>query len=166
MEDKKRHSHYSLSHFATNHEFLFLHSKTSFYPPIYLSLQPRNKFIWIPKIVYSRNVVDFATVQKNSAPSSRVAINLILRHLLLPATKYLLLYYQSTLLPKTEPVYDVGNELFVSELDYRRVESKIELYVVQHKRFFWRFSISEPTHMMVSYRHLCGYLADIIRLIT
>ena len=78
-------------------------------------------------IVYSRNVVEFATVTKEFCTFLEECDKLTTKSFVGTTSKLLpLLYYKATLLPKTEPIYDEGNEQFVSELDYRMVESKIE----------------------------------------
>lgn len=87
-------------------------------------------------IVYSRNVVEFATVAKEFCTFLEGCDQLTTKTFVATTSKLLpLLYYKATLLPKTEPIYDEGNEQFVSELDYRMVESKIEDLLGQHNDF-------------------------------
>ncbi|MGE0078853.1 MAG: DUF5063 domain-containing protein [Bacteroidales bacterium] len=87
-------------------------------------------------IVYSRNVVEFATVAKEFCGFLESCEQQQTKSFVATTSKLLpLLYYKATLLPKTEPVYDEGNEQFVSELDYRLIESKIEYLLGQHNDF-------------------------------
>lgn len=88
------------------------------------------------ELVYSRNVVEFATVakefcafleacEKHRAPSFVAACSKILP----------LLYYKTTLLPSTAPIYEEGNEQFVTEYDYKTVEAKVKHILGQHNDF-------------------------------
>lgn len=87
-------------------------------------------------IVYSRNVVEFATVAKEFCSFLENCNQLNPKIFVSTTSKLLpLLYYKATLLPKTEPVYDEGNEQFVSELDYRLLESRIEDILGPHNDF-------------------------------
>ncbi|MGD9976807.1 MAG: DUF5063 domain-containing protein [Bacteroidales bacterium] len=87
-------------------------------------------------IVYSRNVVEFVTVANEFCAFLENCERHNAKTFVAASSKILpLLYYKATLLPATEPVYDEGNEQFVSELDYRLTESKIEYLLGQHNDF-------------------------------
>lgn len=81
----------------------------------------------IKSIVYSRNVVEFATVAKeycafleNSKSNNRKSFLTALQKLL-P-----LLYYKASVIPETEPIYDEGNEKFVTEEYYIDIQNTLK----------------------------------------
>ena len=87
-------------------------------------------------LVYSRNVVEFATVAKeycafleNSSTHSRVSF-ITAAHKLLP-----LLYYKSSTLPDNEPFLDESNEKFVDEDLYNNVLNKLKALFGQFDDF-------------------------------
>jgi len=87
-------------------------------------------------IVYSRNVVEFATVAKeycafleNSHTHSRITF-VTAAHKLLP-----LLYYKTTVLPETEPILDDANEKFVEEDLYNNILNKLKALFGQFDDF-------------------------------
>jgi len=113
-------------------------------------------------IVYSRNVVEFATVAKEFCSFLEGCDQLNTKAFVATSNKLLpLLYYKSTLLPKTEPVYDEGNEQFVSELDYRMVESKIEALLGQHNDFLEIYDKRADANDGQFTASIAEYLADI-----
>lgn len=113
-------------------------------------------------LVYSRNVVEFATVAKEycafvEAPTRHTRETFVhAMQKLLP-----LLYYKASLLPKTEPVYDERNEKFVTEEDYIQVKERILNLLKKHDDFF---EVHPPTNAAdegTSSASLSEYLADI-----
>lgn len=90
----------------------------------------------LKEIVYSKVVVEFATVARvycqfieemgSDKPQEFVATC----QKMLP-----LLYFKTSLLPSTTAVYDGDNEVFVSELDYAQVDSKISKLLGAHNDF-------------------------------
>ncbi len=113
-------------------------------------------------IVYSRNVVEFVTVTKEFCTFLETCDQLKTRAFVTTCNKLLpLLYYKGTLLPSTEPVYDEGNEQFVSEMDYRMVEAKIETLLGLHNDFLEihdKRADANDGHFTAS---IAEYLADI-----
>lgn len=77
-------------------------------------------------IVYSRNVVEFATVAKEYCAFLE-SIKLQNRKSFILALQKLLplLYYKASILPETEPIYDEGNEKFVTEEYYLDLQNKL-----------------------------------------
>jgi hypothetical protein len=78
-------------------------------------------------IVYSRNVVEFATVAReycafleNIKPHGRKSF-ISASQKLLP-----LLYYKASILPETEPIFDEGNEKFVTEDVYFDIQNNLK----------------------------------------
>jgi hypothetical protein len=81
----------------------------------------------IKSIVYSRNVVEFATVAReycafleNIKPHGRKSF-ISASQKLLP-----LLYYKASILPETEPIFDEGNEKFVTEDVYFDIQNNLK----------------------------------------
>jgi hypothetical protein len=81
----------------------------------------------IKSIVYSRNVVEFATVARefcafleNIKTHSRKSF-VAASQKLLP-----LLYYKASILPETEPIFDEGNEKFVTEDYYFDIQNNLK----------------------------------------
>lgn len=113
-------------------------------------------------IVYSRNVVEFATVAKEFCVFLENCEHMETKAFVTTTNKLLpLLYYKATLLPTTEPIYDEGNEQFVTELDYRLIESKIENLLGQHNDFleiYDKRADANDGHFTVS---IAEYLADV-----
>lgn len=90
----------------------------------------------IKELVYSRNVVEFATVAKeycaffdNIERYSRVEfVGIAIK--LVP-----LLYYKATLLPLNEPLYEEGSQKYVTEGLYEDIRLKIKALLKQHDDF-------------------------------
>lgn len=113
-------------------------------------------------IVYSRNVVEFATVAKEFCSFLETCEHHKTKVFVATTSKLLpLLYYKATLLPKTEPVYDEGNEQFVTELDYRLIESKIEDLLGQHNDFLEIYDKRADANDGQFTVSIAEYLADI-----
>lgn len=113
-------------------------------------------------IVYSRNVVEFATVAKQFCVFLENCDQLETKSFVATTNKLLpLLYYKSTLLPATEPIYDEGNEQFVTELDYRLIESKIESLLGQHNDFLEIYDKRADANDGQFTVSIAEYLADI-----
>jgi len=90
----------------------------------------------VKDVVYSRNVVEFVTVAKEFCAFLEGCEKHTARSFVGACNKVLpLLYYKSTLLPETEPVYDENNEQFVTEGDYSTIEGKVEYLLGQHNQF-------------------------------
>ncbi len=81
----------------------------------------------IKSIVYSRNVVEFATVAREYCAYLE-NIKLQSRKSFITASQKLLplLYYKTSLLPETEPIYDEGNEKFVTEDFYFDIKNNLQ----------------------------------------
>ncbi|MHC1704025.1 MAG: DUF5063 domain-containing protein [Tenuifilaceae bacterium] len=81
----------------------------------------------IKSIVYSRNVVEFATVAKEYCAFLENCKSHNRKSFLTATQKLLpLLYYKASVLPETEPIYDEGNEKFVSEEIYIETQDKLK----------------------------------------
>lgn len=78
-------------------------------------------------IVYSRNVVEFATVAREYCAFLE-NIKTHNRKTFITASQKLLplLYYKSSLLPETEPIYDEENEKFVTEDFYFDIQNNLK----------------------------------------
>ena len=78
----------------------------------------------IKSIVYSRNVVEFATVAREYCAFLENIKTHNRKSFITASQKLLpLLYYKASLLPETEPIYDEGNEKFVTEDFYFDVQN-------------------------------------------
>ena len=116
----------------------------------------------INKLVFSRPVVEFATVAKeycaylegiggyNRKEFARVMVSL------LP-----LLYYKASLVPQTEPVYEEGNPKHVTEEYYMALSLRIKELLGEHDAFPEVFDarISETDDQFSA--SLAEYLSDI-----
>lgn len=116
----------------------------------------------LKELVFNRQVVEFAAVAKeycafiencskfNRSSFVRVASSL------LP-----LLYYKATLLPKTEPVYEGGNQKYVSEEFYLELNVRIRVLMGSFDSFPEVFDkrISETDDQFSA--SLAEYLTDI-----
>lgn len=81
----------------------------------------------IKSIVYSRNVVEFATVAREFCAFLENTKNHNRKSFVSASQKLLpLLYYKSSLLPETEPIYDEGNEKFVTEDYYFDIQNNLK----------------------------------------
>ena len=77
-------------------------------------------------IVYSRNVVEFATVAKEYCAFLENCKQHNRKSFVFAAQKLLpLLYYKASTLPETEPILDEGNEKFVTEEDYSDIQNRL-----------------------------------------
>jgi hypothetical protein len=81
----------------------------------------------IKSIVYSRNVVEFATVAREFCAFLENA-NTHKRKSFITASQKLLplLYYKASILPETEPIFDEGNEKFVTEDFYFDIQNNLK----------------------------------------
>ncbi len=78
-------------------------------------------------IVYSRNVVEFATVAREYCAFLENIKDHSRKSFVTACQKLLpLLYYKTSLLPETEPIYDEGNEKFVTEDFYFDVQNNLK----------------------------------------
>jgi hypothetical protein len=116
----------------------------------------------IKELVYSRNVVEFATVAKeycaffdNIERYSRIEFVGIAGKLV-P-----LLYYKATLLPLNEPLYEEGSQKYVTEDIYEDIRLKIKVLLKQHDDFPEIFDprVSETDEQFTA--TISEYLADV-----
>jgi hypothetical protein len=114
------------------------------------------------ELLYSRNVVEFATVAKEYCAfidniSSYDRTNFVkIAGKLIP-----LLYYKATLLPSNEPFYEEGNKKFVTEELYESTRYKIKRLLRQFDDFPEVFDVriaetDEPFNATIS-----EYMADV-----
>jgi len=113
-------------------------------------------------IVYSRNVVEFATVAReycafleNIKNHSRISF-ITASQKLLP-----LLYYKSSLLPLTEPIYDEGNEKFVTEDFYFDIQNNLRQLLGPNDDFLEIYDPRANEGEGVYTASLSEYLADV-----
>lgn len=113
-------------------------------------------------IVYSRNVVEFATVAREYCAFLENVKTHSRKSFISASQKLLpLLYYKSSLLPETEPIYDDGNEKFVTEDYYFDIQNSLKQLLGPHDDFL---EIYDPRanegegHYVAS---LSEYLSDV-----
>lgn len=81
----------------------------------------------IKSIVYSRNVVEFATVAREFCAFLENVKTHNRKSFISASQKLLpLLYYKASILPETEPIFDEGNEKFVSEDFYFDIQNNLK----------------------------------------
>ncbi len=81
----------------------------------------------IKSIVYSRNVVEFATVAREYCAFLENIKTHNRKSFITASQKLLpLLYYKASLLPETDPIYDEGNEKFVTEEFYFEIQNNLK----------------------------------------
>jgi hypothetical protein len=90
----------------------------------------------IKATVYSRNTLEFVTVAKEFCSFMESCESYSTKTFVTACSKLLpLLYYKAALLSETTPIYDEGNEQFVTENDYMAVLQKVEGLLGQHNEF-------------------------------
>ncbi|NVO12125.1 MAG: DUF5063 domain-containing protein [Bacteroidales bacterium] len=90
----------------------------------------------IKSIVYSRNVVEFATVAREYCAFLENVKTHSRKSFVSASQKLLpLLYYKTSILPETEPIFDEGNEKFVTEDFYFDVQNNLKLLLGPHDDF-------------------------------
>lgn len=88
------------------------------------------------ELVYSRNVVEFAAVAKEycafieSVTSFKRSQFVKITSSLLP-----LLYYKASLLPETDPIYEEGNQKFVTEEYYIALNERMKHFLGEYDAF-------------------------------
>jgi hypothetical protein len=88
------------------------------------------------EMIYSRNVVEFATVAKEYCAFIDNISNYDRTNFVKIAGKLIpLLYYKATLLPLNEPFYEEGSKKFVTEELYESTRLKIKRLLKQHDDF-------------------------------
>lgn len=93
-------------------------------------------------LVYSRNVIEFATVAKEFCAFIENIENLKRKAFVTASSKFLpLLYYKASLLPSTEPFYEEGVQKHVSEDDYETLRLKLKAFLGEHDEFPEAFDI-------------------------
>ncbi len=113
-------------------------------------------------LVYSRPVVEFATVAKEFCAYIESTNRLTRQQFVQAASKLLgLLYYKASLLPRVEPIYGEGIQRHVAEEDYQRVHSSLRSLMGPHDDFAEVFDprvseVDEPFSATIS-----EYLADV-----
>ena len=116
----------------------------------------------IKATVYGRNTLEFLTVAKEFCSFLEGCESYSTRNFVSASSKLLpLLYYKAALLPETTPIYDEGNEQFVSENDYVAVIQKVEGLLGQHDDFA-EFNYQQPEGSFETITaSIAEYLADI-----
>ncbi len=90
----------------------------------------------IKSIVYSRNVVEFATVAREYCAFLENVKTHNRKSFISASQKLLpLLYYKTSVLPETEPIFDEGNEKFVTEDFYFDVQNNLKQLLGPHDDF-------------------------------
>ncbi|NOU19578.1 MAG: DUF5063 domain-containing protein [Bacteroidales bacterium] len=90
----------------------------------------------IKSIVYSRNVVEFATVAREYCAFLENVKTHSRKSFISASQKLLpLLYYKTSILPETEPIFDEGNEKFVTEDFYFDVQNNLKQLLGPHDDF-------------------------------
>lgn len=90
----------------------------------------------IKSIVYSRNVVEFATVAREYCAFLENVKTHNRKSFISASQKLLpLLYYKTSILPETEPIFDEGNEKFVTEDFYFDVQNNLKQLLGPHDDF-------------------------------
>jgi hypothetical protein len=90
----------------------------------------------IKEIVFSRNVVEFAAVAKEFCAFIEKSTD-FKRSQYIKVTNSLLplLYYKATLLPETEPIYEEGNQKYVTEEYYTALNERIKHFLGEFDAF-------------------------------
>lgn len=113
-------------------------------------------------IVYSRNVIEFATVAKEFCAFLESADRHSRRSFVTALGKLLpLLYYKASVLPDTEPVYEDENEKFVTEEVYSAMQRKLKQKFGQHDDFLEVYDPRANESDGQYAASLAEYLADI-----
>ncbi|MBI5539050.1 MAG: DUF5063 domain-containing protein [Bacteroidia bacterium] len=90
----------------------------------------------IKSIIYSRNVVEFATVAREYCAFLENVKTHSRKSFISASQKLLpLLYYKTSILPETEPLFDEGNEKFVTEDFYFDVQNNLKQLLGPHDDF-------------------------------
>lgn len=90
----------------------------------------------IKDLVYSRNVLEFATVAKEFCAFIESIQNLKRKAFVNASAKLLpLLYYKASLLPQTEPLYEEGNQKHVTEEHYESIRLGLKTFLGEHDEF-------------------------------
>jgi hypothetical protein len=90
----------------------------------------------VNQIVFSKPAVEFATVAKEYCAFIENATNFKRSQFVKVASSLLpLLYYKASLLPLTEPIYDDGNQKFVTEEYYTELYARLKGYMGEHDSF-------------------------------
>jgi hypothetical protein len=116
----------------------------------------------IKELVFSRSVVEFVAVAKEYCAFVENADKYKRKDFVRLATSVLpLLYYKATLLPRTEPVYEDGNQKHVTEEYYIALSLRLKDLLDEHDSFPEVFDsrISETDEQFSA--NLSEYLADI-----
>jgi len=88
------------------------------------------------EIVFSRNVVEFAAVAKEYCAFIEKYTDFKRSQFVKVANSLLpLLYYKATLLPETEPIYEEGNQKYVTEELYIALNQRIKHFLGEHDAF-------------------------------
>lgn len=114
------------------------------------------------EIVYSKATIEFATVAKEycafieGATSFKRSQFIKISHSLLP-----LLYYKTTLIPQTEPIYEEGNQKHVTEEVYLALRERLKFFLGEFDSFSEVFDprISETDEMFSA--SIAEYLTDV-----
>jgi hypothetical protein len=113
-------------------------------------------------IVYSRNVVEFATVAREYCAFLENIKNHSRKSFITASQKLLpLLYYKSSLLPETEPIYDEGNEKFVTEDFYFDIQNNLKQLLGSNDDFLEIYDPRANDGEGVYTASISEYLADV-----
>ncbi len=114
------------------------------------------------EIVFSRNVVEFAAVAKEYCAFIEKTTDFKRSQFVKVANSLLpLLYYKASMLPVTEPIYEEGNQKYVTEEYYIALNERIKHYLGEHDAFPEVFDerIAETDEQFSA--SLAEYLSDV-----
>ena len=87
-------------------------------------------------LVFSRNVVEFAAVAKEYCAFIESATSFKRSQFIKVASSLLpLLYYKASLLPQTEPIYEEGNQKYVTEEYYIALNERLKHFLGEYDAF-------------------------------
>lgn len=113
-------------------------------------------------LVYSRNVVEFATVAKEYCAFLENAQDHTRKSFINAAHKLLpLLYYKASVLPEVQPLLDDSNEKFVDEEIYENIRTKLLALFGQYDEFLEVNDIRAKEGEGVFVANNSEYLSDI-----
>jgi len=87
----------------------------------------------IKEIVYSKNVIEFATIAKEYTAFLEQSANFEPNDFINKTLKLLsLLYLKTNLLPTVEPINEEGNEKFVTEFDWEFIRNGVQMQMADN----------------------------------
>lgn len=116
----------------------------------------------IKSVVYSRNVVEFATVAREYCAFLENVKTHNRKSFISASQKLLpLLYYKTSILPETEPIFDEGNEKFVTEDFYFDVQNNLKQLLGPHDDFLEIYDPRADEGEGLYTASISEYLADV-----